>query len=111
MDFLIPDELKMMVESVHQFREKELMPLERDFLLKGRLDIETRFALERKGREQGFWALEVPTEYGGLALGSLAVCMVDEELFKHPAMFQFGEVPSPPSISATTSRSRISSTR
>ncbi len=95
MDFLVPEELKMMVESVRQFREKELMPLERDFLLKGKLDIEARFALERRGREQGFWALEVPTEYGGLGLGSLALCLVDEELFKHPAMFEFGGSPEP----------------
>lgn len=95
MDFAIPDDLKAMVESVRQFREKELMPLERDFLLKGKLDIQTRFALERKGREQGFWALEAPTEYGGLNLGQLALCLIDEELFKHPAMFEFGGSPEP----------------
>ncbi len=85
----------MMVESVRQFREKELMPLERDFLLKGKLETETRHDLERKGREHGFWALEVPTEYGGLDVGNLGLCLVDEELFKHPAMFEFGGSPEP----------------
>lgn len=95
MDFAVPDELTMMVASVRQFREKELMPLEREFLLRGKLAIETRFALERKGREQGFWALEVPAEYGGLGLGNLALCLIDEELFKHPAMFEFGGSPEP----------------
>jgi acyl-CoA dehydrogenase len=95
MDFEISEELRMMVESVRQFRGKELMPLERDFLLKGKLDIEVRHGLERKGREQGFWALEVPTEHGGLGLGNLALCLVDEELFKHPAMFEFGGSPEP----------------
>ena len=65
MDFAITEEHRMMVDSVRQFREKELMPLEKEFLIKGKLDIEVRHGLERKGREAGFWALEVPAEYGG----------------------------------------------
>jgi acyl-CoA dehydrogenase len=95
MDFAISDELRMMVDSVRQFREKELMPLEKEFLLKGKLDIETRHGLERKGREAGFWALEVPAEFGGLDVGQLAMCLINEELFKHPAMFEFGGSPEP----------------
>jgi acyl-CoA dehydrogenase len=95
MDFDIPDDLRMMVESVRQFREKELMPLEHDFLIKGKLDIAVRHDLERRGREQGFWALEAPVEDGGLGLGQLAMCLIDEELFQHPAMFEFGGSPEP----------------
>jgi acyl-CoA dehydrogenase len=95
MDFGVSDELRMMVDSVRQFRERELMPLEKDFLLKGKLDIKVRHGLERKGREAGFWALEVPTEFGGLDVGQQAMCMINEELFKHPAMFEFGGSPEP----------------
>ena len=95
MDFAITEEHRMMVDSVRQFREKELMPLEKEFLLKGKLDIEVRHGLERKGREAGFWALEVPAEYGGNDVGQLAMCLINEELFKHPAMFEFGGSPEP----------------
>lgn len=95
MDFGVPEELEMMVDSVRQFRERELMPLEHDFLMEGKLDTGTRFKLEEKGRELGFWALDVPEEYGGQGLGELAMCLIAEELYKHPAMFEFGGSPEP----------------
>ncbi|ATY11260.1 pilus assembly protein CpaC [Amycolatopsis sp. AA4] len=95
MDFAIPPELALFVDSVRQFREKELMPLEPAFLRDGRLTAETRTALEETGRRKGFWALEAPEEYGGQGIGMLATCLVSEELFKHPAMFEFGGSPEP----------------
>ncbi len=95
MDFAISEEHRMMLESVHQFRERELMPLEKEFLLSGELGTKRRHALELKGRDAGFWALEVPQDYGGLDVGQLALCLIDEELFKHPAMFEFGGSPEP----------------
>lgn len=85
----------MMVDSVRQFREKEMMPLEHEFLMNGDVPLETRFALEEKGRENGFWALDVPEEDGGQGLGELAMCMIAEELYKHPMMFEFGGAPEP----------------
>lgn len=95
MDFSIPDDLATFVDSVRQFREKELMPLEHEFLMRGRLTVETRSALEEKARRLGFWALDVPEEHGGQGMGLLAACLVAEELFKHPAMFEFGGSPEP----------------
>lgn len=90
MDFCIPDELVSFVDGVRKFRENELMPLERDFLINGRFAPELRTSLEEKGRQQGFWALDVPEEYGGQGIGTLGMCLVAEELYKHPAMFEFG---------------------
>ena len=95
MDFEIPDEFAMLVDSVRMFRERELMPLERQFLLDGSLAPETRTALELKAREQGFWALEVPEKYGGAGLSHLGGVLVAEELYKHPAMLDFGGEPEP----------------
>ena len=95
MDFSISPELAMFVDSVRQFREKELMPLEHEFLLNGRLDTETRTGLEEKARHQGFWAIEAREEVGGQDIGMLGTCLVAEELFKHPAMFEFGGSPEP----------------
>lgn len=95
MDFSVPDELRTFVDVVRRFRERELMPLEHGFLLAGSLEPKTRTELERKARQQGLWALDVPEEYGGQGIGTLGACLVAEELFKHPAMFEFGGSPEP----------------
>jgi acyl-CoA dehydrogenase len=89
-DFTIPEELQMLVDSVRRFREKELMPLEPEFLKHGKIPVETRIALEQKARKQGFWALDVPDAYGGQGLGWLGFMLVVEELYKWPGMFDFG---------------------
>jgi acyl-CoA dehydrogenase len=39
--------------------------------------------------------MDVPEEQGGQGLGTLGACLVAEELFKHPAMFEFGGSPEP----------------
>ena len=95
MDFHIPPEYESLVNSVRKFREKELMPLESEFLLKGNFSSELRTELEERGRDQGFWALDVPEEFGGQGLGTLGTCLVAEELAKHPSMFEFGGTPEP----------------
>jgi acyl-CoA dehydrogenase len=94
-EFAIPEDMQMMVSSVRQFREKEMMPLEREFLMEGSLPEETLRALETRGREFGFWALDVPEADGGVGLGELTMCMIAEELYKHPMMFEFGGSPEP----------------
>ncbi|MQA84276.1 MAG: pilus assembly protein CpaC [Streptosporangiales bacterium] len=95
MDFAVPEELRMLVDAVRQFRERELAPLEHEFLINGDWDVKTRLALEERARELGFWALDVPEAYGGEGLGELAMCLIAEELYKHPAMFEFGGSPEP----------------
>jgi acyl-CoA dehydrogenase len=95
MDFNIPDEYKELVESARRFRERELMPLEAQFLADGDFTPKLRTELELKGRAHGLWALDVPEELGGQGVGTLGACLVAEELFKHPAMFQLGGSPEP----------------
>src|SRR3972149_3981740 len=90
MDFELPSDIKMVVDTVQRFREKELVPLEPNFLQTGKLSKEVRFALERKGREHDLWALDVPVEEGGMGLGEVAMCAVTEEIWKSPVMFEFG---------------------
>ncbi|MBT2207910.1 MULTISPECIES: acyl-CoA dehydrogenase family protein [Actinomadura] len=95
MDFSIPAELSMFVDSVRRFRERELMPLEQRFLTEGRFTPQERRDLQERARSQGLWALDVPEEYGGQGMGTLATCLVVEELYKHPGMFEFGGSPEP----------------
>jgi acyl-CoA dehydrogenase len=89
-DFALSEELQMIQKNVREFTERELFPLEQEFCLQGRLPLPKRLELEAKGRELGFWALDVPTEQGGAGLGQLAMCVIHEELYKSPLMFEFG---------------------
>lgn len=95
MDFDLPDELQAMVEVVRRFREREVDPLEAEFLRAGRLAIEDRDRLDTAARAAGLWALEVPTELGGQGLGVTGICAVAEEMFKSPTMYLFGGNPEP----------------
>jgi acyl-CoA dehydrogenase len=95
MDFEISDELRMMVDVVREFRERELMPLEQHFLTQGRFTAEERDAIDAKAKAAELWALDVPEELGGQGVGELAMCLILEELFKHPSMYVFGGSPEP----------------
>lgn len=90
MDFALPEELRLIQDSVREFTDRELFPLERDFCIQRGLPHEKRLELERKGRESGFWALDVPTEFGGAGLGQLAMSVIHEQLYRSPLMFEFG---------------------
>jgi len=90
MDFSFTDEQKMIRDSVREFVERELFPLEKEFLLNGRLDPEKRKTLDKKARDQGFWALNVPEEYGGAGLPELTMCIIGEQLYRSPLMYKFG---------------------
>ena len=90
MDFSLPEEVQMIQKNVREFTERELFPLEQEFCLQGRLPLPTRLELERKGRDLGFWALDVPAEYSGAGLGQLAMCVIHEELYRSPLLFEFG---------------------
>ncbi len=90
MDFALPEEIEMLKKNVREFTERELFPLEQEFCLAGRLPLAKRLELEKKGRDLGFWALDVPVEFGGGGLGQLAMCVIHEELYRSPMMFEFG---------------------
>lgn len=95
MDFEVDPDLRAFIDTVRQFRERELMPTEREYLLNGDWRPQELLDLQGRARKLGFWALDVPEELGGQGLGELAMCMVAEELFKHPGMFEFGGSPEP----------------
>lgn len=90
MNFGFTEEVDMLVKTVRDFRKKELVPLEAEFLERGKLTTEQREELEFKAKEHGFWALDVPEEFGGIGLGQVAMCAITEELNKSPMMFKFG---------------------
>lgn len=88
-------EQREIVDQTQRFREEELLPLEERFLQDGRRDPALTTALEERARIRGLWALEVPRELGGRQLDETTMCLVSEELYKDPSMFEFGGSPEP----------------
>ena len=95
MDFEITDEEQEFVGIVRSFRERHVFPLEHAFLENGGLELATRLELQEKARNNGLWALEVPAESGGQGISTLLSCLVLEELYRSPMMFEFGGTPEP----------------
>ncbi|MFZ5865827.1 MAG: acyl-CoA dehydrogenase family protein [Thermodesulfobacteriota bacterium] len=84
MDFTIPENLKLMVETIRRFVKQDLEPVsqqveEEDFIPE---------ELVQKMRELGLFGLSIPEEYGGLDIGTLGECLVYEELSKTNACFR-----------------------
>jgi len=100
MDFEIPEELKMMQSLVRDFVNDQLKPLERDILGRAAdlgdarmfLPDETEEKLVKMAQAVGLWGAEVPEELGGVGLGTLGSCLVEEELAQTVTPFNFGNV-------------------
>ncbi len=89
MDFELPEELRMLRETVARFVKEELLPLEATVIRReaerGLTDDplippEAEARLNAKAKEIGLYGLDVPEEYGGQDAGMLAKAVVIEEL-------------------------------
>jgi len=89
MDFTLPEELRMLRDTVARFVKEELIPLEATVIRReaerGLTDNplippEAEAALTRKAKAIGLYGIDVPEEYGGQNLGMLAKAVVIEEL-------------------------------
>lgn len=95
MDFDVPREYEPILDVVREFRRRELDPLEKQFLQDGEIELSVRIGLEKKARELGLWALEVPEEQGGAGLSLLAIALIQQEICQNAIPFQFGGSPEP----------------
>ncbi len=80
MDFELPEELRMLKDTVRRFVDNEIIPIEREAYDGHELKPDVRASLEEKARELGLWLFDVPEEYGGLGMGLLARIVVWEEM-------------------------------
>ncbi|MSQ71150.1 MAG: pilus assembly protein CpaC [Betaproteobacteria bacterium] len=94
MNFEIPEELKQLRESARRFVAEELMPLEPLYSDSHDIPDDIRTRLQARAKELGFWAFDLPEEYGGGGVGALGACLVFEELaqcnvpaFRAPSVF------------------------
>jgi acyl-CoA dehydrogenase len=95
LDFSLTDEQKMIQQTVRQFVDRELMPLENDVLQnEGKypngIKPSLYHALQMKAKEMGFWGINTPEEYGGANLGAVMTALIFMELGKTLVPFMFG---------------------
>lgn len=82
MHFDLSPEQRMLVDNVRRFVATELIPLEDEIETTGRLDPAKAKAIFEKSRALGFYAMNIPEEYGGGGLSAVDT-MLAEEQFGH----------------------------
>ncbi len=73
---LMTDEQKELVKMVRQMLDKELAPIVPEIDKKGEYPME----IHKRMGEMGFFAMDVPEEYGGVGLDAETICHVREAL-------------------------------
>jgi acyl-CoA dehydrogenase len=80
LNFDLPEEIRMLRETVRRFVDRELIPIERTARENNKLKPELRAHLAAKAKELGLTGYDVPREYGGLGMGLVAKVTVWAEL-------------------------------
>jgi acyl-CoA dehydrogenase len=79
MDFGLTDEQRLIVETVRRFVATELLPLEEDIEKSGRLEPARAREIFEKSRALGFYAMNIPEQYGGGGLSAVDTMLVEEQ--------------------------------
>jgi acyl-CoA dehydrogenase len=80
MDFALTPEQEMVVETVRSFVENELYPLEAEVERTGEVPREIGSGIARQVKELGFYAPNIPEEFGGGGLDHLTFTLLEREL-------------------------------
>jgi alkylation response protein AidB-like acyl-CoA dehydrogenase len=85
MDFEISDKMKAVLEMMNEFVDKELIPMEPEFLRRSFRDMEPELEEKRRlVRQMELWAPPHPPEYGGMGLDLMEYALVSEALARCP---------------------------
>ena len=84
MDFEIPEDVRIMTETIRRFVNNELEPLSRQVEEEDHVPQE----IVDKMAELGLFGLSIPEQYGGLELSVLGECLVYREMAKTNACFR-----------------------
>ena len=84
MDFSVPQEITMMVETIRNFVKKDLDPISQQVEEEDHIPEE----IVEKMRGLGLFGLSIPEEYGGLGLSMLGEVMGQEEIAKTNGCFR-----------------------
>jgi len=86
MDFELPEELRILKDTVRAFVDRELIPVEMSAMDGAIMRPAVRAPLEEKAKKLGLWHLDVPQQYGGQGLDLLGMVVVWEEIARTIAM-------------------------
>ncbi len=81
-DFAIPDDTRLLTETVRRFVTQEVQPLEAEVEALGEVPADRLRALKARAQALGLFAMNMPEEVGGGGLSVLEMCLVEEELGK-----------------------------
>jgi acyl-CoA dehydrogenase len=99
LNFDLPDEIRLLKETVRKFVDRELIPIERESRVGHKLKPEVRTHLRAKAQELGLTGYDVPRDYGGLGMGLVAKVTVWAELGRSIALPSRGVEIFGPSVS------------
>src|SRR5262249_32243934 len=91
MEFGLPAEAAILPTTPPRFGDKRLIPIERAPTDGEQIKPQYLERFERRAKELGIWQLDVPTEYGGGGMSTLARAVVWEELSRTIAIPARGE--------------------
>lgn len=80
MNFGLTSEQEMVVNTVRGFVERELYPLEPEVERTGKVPLELGREIQRKVKALGFYAPNIPQEFGGGGLDNLTFALLEREL-------------------------------
>jgi acyl-CoA dehydrogenase len=80
MDFGLSEEQRLVVDTVRGFVERELYPLEAEVERTGVVPDEVGRTIRQKVLDLGFYAANIPAEFGGGGLDHLTVTLLEREL-------------------------------
>jgi acyl-CoA dehydrogenase len=79
MDFALSDEQQLLVGTIRRFVDVELLPLEDEIEREGRLSPAKAKEIFEKSRALGFYAMNIPKQYGGGGLSAVDTMLVEEQ--------------------------------
>ena len=84
MDYTIPENLKMIVDTIERFVKQDLEPISQQVEDEDRIPEQVVQTM----RELGLFGLSIPEQYGGLDLGVFGECLVYEKMSATNACFR-----------------------
>jgi len=84
MDFVLPENIRLMRDTVRRFVKNDLEPISQKVEEDGKIPE----SIVQKMRELGCFGLAIPEEYGGMGLNTLGECVLNEELGRVNACFR-----------------------
>ena len=100
MDFELPEDLRLIKETVRRYVDSKMIPIEKETCVGADLKPEYRERFEKDAKDLGLWLMDIPEEFGGQGMGVLATVVVIEELARTVALPARGSHFCGPSVRA-----------